>query len=202
MTDDTDPKPEGWHALGEAWRASAPPPETAAVEVDVAAVRKRADAFARRIRRRNLRELVAGVIVVLAGIRIAFEHRSTLESVGGALLALGAVVLCAVLVKRGGHGAPPSPDEPTRRVLAYERAELEKQAVLLSRVWVWYLGPLVPGVVLLDVAGMLRDLDEGLGLARSLAYPAFTIVVFVFVGWLNRRAAGRLRARMDRIPVE
>jgi hypothetical protein len=199
MTEHEDNKPEGWDLLGEAWRSATSP---SLAEVNVDAVRKRADAFARTIRRRNMREFVAGALIVLAGLAIGVAGRGTLDRIGGGLLALGAVVVCVVLVRKGSDGPAPAPDEPTHRVLAYERHELERQAELLSHVWLWYLGPVIPGVVVLLIDGVLRNLERGRGVVDALVAALIVTLVFFGVGLLNRHGARQLRARLARIPAD
>jgi hypothetical protein len=90
-------------------------------------------------------------------------------------------------------------------VLAYERAELDRQARLLERVWIWYLAPLLPSIVLLYAEGIQRSLaQEGgarsAGLAIHLTLFAVSLGLFVFLGRLNRRAARGLRERMAKLP--
>jgi hypothetical protein len=80
--------------------------------------------------------------------------------------------------------------------LEFYRRELERQRDLLQSVWLWYLGPLIPGPVVLMVAkvriypGQLRLFGLNLG--------AFTLF-FVLVWMLNQRGARRLQSRIDEL---
>lgn len=196
MTDPTN-RPEGWDRLGAEWRApGAAEPASVFAGFDPQEVRARAAAFARRIRHRNVREIVAGAVVVLAGVRIAYRAHTLLVTLGGASMAIGAAFVTASILLRARNLASPPSDAPTRDVLAYERAQLERQARLLERVWVWYLAPLVPSVVLIYADVLSRALAEGRPLALPLGRALATLLVFVLIGWMNGRAARALRARM------
>jgi hypothetical protein len=202
MSDPTN-EPEGWDTLGASWR-SASPGASSFEDVDPAVVRTRADAFARSIRWRNVREVVAGTIVVVAGARTALHSSSLLVSIGGASMALGAVSVTAVIVTRARNAAPPPSDAPTRAVLAFERAELDRQARLLERVWLWYLAPFLPSLVAIYAAALLSALEKGenRGVIVSLGLFVGSLGFLGAVGWVNTRAARRLRAQMALLPAE
>jgi hypothetical protein len=193
---------EGWERLGAAWRnepVGAPPP------IDVAEVRRRADAFARTIRRRNLREIAAGAVVIAGGAGIAATAPARLGQLGGVAMVLGAIAVSLFIALRARNRPAPPPAAPTREVLAHERAELERQARLLERVWIWYLAPLLPSVVLIYADALIRALgrsgpERTVGIALSAGLFGASLAFFVLIGRLNARAAQRLRARMAQWP--
>ena len=84
--------------------------------------------------------------------------------------------------------------------LDFYRRELERQRDLVGSVWSWYLGPLIPGWVVLMVAfartnpGHLRHF--GLSLA---GFNLFAALAFVFVWKLNQRAARSLQRQIDEL---
>ena len=189
-----------WAELGATWRADGAGDAFAAV--DPAAVRARAAVFARRIRRRNVREVAAGALVIAGGVAMVIRSSEAAIRIGGALMAAGAAVLIAILLRHGRPLPPPAPDAPTRDVLVHERAELERQARLLERAWLWYLGPLVPSMVAIEGTAIARAAASGHGLGFALGSAAFTTAAFVAIGWLNARAARSLRARSERLGLE
>jgi hypothetical protein len=194
--------PEGWGPLGESFRAD--PADASSFEgVDGGAVRARAETFARKIRRRNLREVAAGAFVVAGGVTIAARAPTALGLAGGVAMALGAIFVSVFIFLRARNLRAPEPAAPTSEVVAYERAQLERQARLLERVWLWYLAPLLPSVALIYAESLQRALDRpdptG-GVALTAALFAASLGVFVVIGWINKRAARGLRERMAQLP--
>lgn len=189
--------PDGWDALGAEWRRDEP--SSSFADVDPAVIRARAESFARSIRWRNAREVAAGVAVALGGVGIAARASSSFGWFGGVAMAVGALVVSATVALRGRNASPPPPDAPTRDVIAFERAELGRQARLLERVWLWYLAPFVPSIVAI-YAGSLRAAfakpDRTGGIVLSVLLFGVTVAFFVLVGWWNARAARELRRRM------
>lgn len=201
-----DSAPEGFADLGAAWRSEGDESPSFS-DVDVARVRARAEAFSGTIRRRNAAELVASLFVLGFSAVIAARSTSRLGVAAAASLASGVVVVVAILLRRGRPNTPPPPDAPTREVLAFHRAELERQATLLAGAWLWYVGPLVPGIVLVTVDSYAQSVaahPERAGAAAVLAAGVLALsgAVLVGVAWLNRRAAARLRAQARTIAEE
>ncbi|APR78219.1 Hypothetical protein A7982_03566 [Minicystis rosea] len=197
--------PEGWGHWGASFRAASPPASFDDVDLDV--VRRRAEAFSRRTRRRNAREIAAGALVVLGGIAIATHAPTRLGMLGGVAMALGATIVSLFIVLRARNHPAPAPTAPTREVLAYERAQLERQARLLERVWIWYLAPLLPSIVLIYAESLLRALEGGgpgrnAGIAVAVGLFVATIAFFVWLGRMNARAARKLREQMAKLPPD
>lgn len=196
--------PEGWEGMGAAWRAGEP--GGAFAQVDVDEVRRRAGAFARQIRVRNLSEIAAGVTVIAAGAGIAASAATLLGKLGGAAMAAGAIAVALIIALRAGNIPAPPPAAPTRDVVAHERAQLERQARLLERVWVWYLAPMVPSMVLIYTESLVRALgrsgtERTVGIAMSAGLFLASLAFLALVGWWNAREAKRLRARMAKLPL-
>lgn len=199
----SDPnRPEGWASLGAAWRSDDGGVSFEAVDVD--AVRARGATFARRIRRRNAIEVFGCAFVIASGVQIVWTETRPLMVAGGVAIALGATVVAAMLLVRARNAAPPPLDAPTRDILAHERRELDRQARLLERVWVWYLAPLLPGVILICSDELLLAIERGspYAIVEAAGFFLAALLAFVFVGWLNARSARRLRLRARGIVSE
>jgi hypothetical protein len=71
---------------------------------------------------------------------------------------------------------------------------------MLTGLWSWYLGPLVPGLVLMIVAmgranpGHLRHIWPVTGV-----YLAVILLVFLAIDRLNKRAARGLQRQIDEL---
>jgi hypothetical protein len=100
-------------------------------------------------------------------------------------------------------GSPAAADESAglSSWIEFRRRELVRQRDLLRGVWRWYLGPLVPGmVVVLSVvfahASHVRNKPVMLML---LVYMCVCGAVFVGIGRLNERGAQKLQRQVDEL---
>jgi hypothetical protein len=163
-------------------------------EIDMEMVINSATKFQRRIRRRNFLEYAGGAFVVAWAVYFALlTSAPLLEKVGLVLTGLGALVVVNVLRKRGRAGGDPPLDAPTLQIVAWHRAELARQRDLLRSVPLWYLGPLVPGVLVTFLGRWLVSPERAVSLASSLG-----VVVLVFGGvWvLNAVGAKQLERKI------
>jgi hypothetical protein len=120
---------------------------------------------------------------------------------GCAMIIAGVIFVTYRIVRYGAASAPPPDDAPAAKLIAHYRASLEKQRDLLESAWRWYLGPLVPGILVL-VAGIAFDAPFPrpapilMRLAVFGAGIAWVLAVFVVIGWVNRRGARKLGEQM------
>lgn len=188
--------------LQRLWQSAPPDKE----KIDMEALKKRGSKLRRNVRARNAVETAAAVVVLYFVGRNAYAALAAgdhLSALGGALIMAGTAMVVAVLWRRGSNPRPPAIDAPTREQIAFHRGALVRQRDLLRSVPRWYLGPFVPGLVVLFVAQARSALlGEGLSspalervapLAGNLALVA---LVFVAVAWLNARAARKLDAEV------
>ena len=170
--------------------------------VDLEALRGRAERFRKGIQRRNVVETIAAVFVATFMPYLAFdagEEMPLLSRVGLALAAPGALFVIVYLWRRGAAGAHPDPSLSVSEHQAALRVALGRQAELMDRAWLWYVGPLLPVLVLFN-AGLVVDLLRrpaapvaglilGLVIATQLGF-------LVFIVRANRIGARRLRSEM------
>ena len=163
------------------------------VQMSLDDVRRKAHKFEKRISRRNRREYIAAAIViaVCAG-RIVFSN-NLIANIGGGLLIAGILSIVYQLRKKGSAGTMPA-DGAFANCVTFYRSELERQRDLTRRVWTWYIAPLLPGMAVaywgLAVAGEYTL--QSLGIRGTVV-----ILVFVFVGILNGRAARKIQRQID-----
>lgn len=163
-------------------------------------LRERADRFRRKIVRRNLIEYAAGAFVVAAFAALALFGPLLALRIGSALVVGGT---CVVLWQLHRRGSPLSPMEHGGKlsVLDYQRLELLRQRDAVDSVFVWYLLPLIPGMlVVLASPWLSQPIAQWewppAEVLRAMAFPAF---FFLFVYLLNKVAARRLQGRIDEI---
>jgi hypothetical protein len=183
-------------SIQQAWQSSAADPQLPAL----ADLRAGADRFHRVVRRRNLIEYAACVLVVVFFSLGAFRMHPLAAQIGAALIVIGTCVVAWQLHRRASAIAPPAADA-ARTILQHQRAQLARQRDALAQVGLWYLAPLVPGMLLILFAPIFHH-----GPAALLHMPAgaaFAIgvnfLVFGGVWWLNRHAARRLQKMIDEL---
>ena len=161
----------------------------------------RTSMFERRVRRRNLIENAAGALLLCLEVPAFVMFVSIREPMmAGAmvLMALGTLWLMWNLYRRASMQRR-RPEEDCRSHLV---AQYRRQAEALRTIPMWYIGPLLPGV--LGVYGTVAF--EAIGKVDAwdiLAEmgPPFgaTLAFFGFVIWLNQRAAHSLRHQADEL---
>ena len=160
---------------------------------------KRASRFERQVFWRNAVEYAAGalVIVLFTGMAVlGFSNGETLIGVAGIMIALGTMVVLWGLAKRASN-LEQRPEDPC---LLHLRRQYEHQYNALRSVPVWYLGPLVPGL-LMFFAAITIGAAETLGWLRALegtaGYFATMVGLFAAIAFLNAFAARSLRRRIE-----
>lgn len=179
------------------WRDSAPD----AVFTAPADCSRLADRFARRIRIRNGIEYAAGALVIAlfgsSSIGAAVKGE-WLIALSLALVVGGALVILRNLHRRASN-VERLPEEPC---LAHMRRQYARQYEALRAVPAWYIGPLIPGCVLLYVAvaaGVAEVAGWRAALSGIVQPVAITFGVFGAVALLNWWAAQRIRREIKRL---
>jgi hypothetical protein len=159
-------------------------------EIDMQALSLKANDFQRTIRRRNLGEYVAALLVTPVFVYTALNPGPLLTRIGAVLLVAGIGVMVTHIHLRGHAAAEEPPvDGPTERLVTWHRAELERQRQLLLRVPVWYVGPILPGGALF-IGGFALEHPEAWPM--SLFALAFSSAIIGGILWANRAAARKL----------
>jgi hypothetical protein len=186
---------EGFGPLGELWCSQ----ETAPVQADVSRIRTDAERLDARIQRRNRHENLA--VVAVTGF---FLVVAAVEAVGGnAVSAGGAVLVCAsglwvrFALRRWGRWelTPGDLERDGQSFLALYRRELVRQRRLVLHAWLWYVLPIMTGLLLVDWG---RALDRGVPVETwlgSIMFLVLAAVAFVVV-LLNLVAARDLTRRI------
>ena len=162
-------------------------------------LRSKASRFKNRIRRRNLREFLASISIVLVFGWSLWRTPALVERIADALIIAGAIYYAWHLWNRGTPKSLPA-DLGRTDSLQFYRGELERQRDLLRSAWLWAIGPLVPGLALFFAYGIATAPP-----AKRLplmAFGAVSAAFLAFVARLNRRAARRLDRRLAELSNE
>lgn len=179
----------------ELWQSQ----KTEGVRMSIAQIQANAGKFQHQIQWRNVREYVAAIAVVLFFGYEFVRGRGLFVRIGFALIITGTIYVVGHLHFKGA-GRPLPRDVGLSSSIEFQRRELERQRDLLSSVWRWYLGPLVPGLAVLIVAfwranpGHLKHM----GLFAAI-YAGVVAAVFLGIAKLNSSAARRLQREINQL---
>lgn len=167
---------------------------TSAIDLDE--IKARHAALSRTTKRRDTLEYVAGGLatgfLVVMSVATLFVARTTADwmmAAGFASLALGLATAGLYMFRystRIGADLAASGTDHLRRRLARERD-------LLRSAWLWYVGPMVPGFVLIYLGAWMADREHP---AFALIAGGLTFAFLVLVVILNRRGARRIESEM------
>ena len=176
------------------WGAQAVEPDLVTVEQ----IRVNANKFQSRVQRRNRIEYAAGVLVIAGFGSYLWIFPTLLMRMGSLLIIAGAIFIMAWIYFRASVNPIPSQISFMDYMSRY-REELRRQQTALRTVWLWYLGPLVPGLVLFTI-GMSRLLEHAPGSRRPM-WPLLVVMIGVFAGvWLlNLWGARKLQRPIDEL---
>jgi hypothetical protein len=164
--------------------------------MSLADLRARASKLQSVVRGRNAVEYAAGVIVIAAFGSVAFAVPGWLAKLGCGLIAAGVVYVMWRLhvLARAATQDEMSAAEGLSR---FYRRELARQRDALSSIWRWYLGPLVPGLIVFWLSVAEKIPEKSVGWLAAVLGLAITAGVFAAIAAANKRAAKSLQAEVD-----
>ncbi len=164
-------------------------------------IRKNANVFQTQIRRRNQREIVAAMVVLLVFGFYAWTLPGWMIKTGSLLVMLGK--LCIVWQLRRRASAASLPESSGMALLDFHRQELLRQRNAAKSVARWYIAPLIPGVVMMTLGRYFQfhAPDRTLAWDHQIVILCSVIVALIFaIVWLlNAWAAERLQRRIDEL---
>ena len=143
-------------------------------------VKDKADAFDKKIWRRDLIESIAA-LAVFVFFAWMLRDPSWLVRIGALMVMGGSALIYWKLRRARTRHDDPSLDRPVADVLRTERAKVDDQIRLLETVLWWYIGPLVAGILLITVG------DSGWSWF-TLVYSSVVLAGSVAIYALNQRA--------------
>jgi hypothetical protein len=170
------------------------------VSVSAEEMRAKAAAFQKRIRRRNLIEYGATVfvVIVLTWYATLPSRTGLLWPFSNGLIIVGMLIIALNLHLRARASALPV-EASAQSLIHFQRAELTRQRDALRTVWLWYILPVVPGIILwfiaigIDVAA--RHPERAIPAMSGAAIVV--VLVFVIIILLNLLGAARLQRMID-----
>jgi hypothetical protein len=169
------------------------------MKFSVEELRAKAAKFQQRIRRRNLREYVAALVVMVffgAGI---WKTPEMIPRISYTLL-VAAMAFYAWYLRRWGSAKPVPAEMGSAGCANFYRHELARQRDLLRSFWKWGLLPVLPGVVLLMAYSV--TMTPAAERWHQLVAGCGEAAIFSAVIWMNAKAARRLDRRVAELDRE
>ena len=166
----------------------------------LADIHLKARTFQRRIGRRNAVEYIACVVVVLGFLPGLLRPGSWMMQVGCGLNMVAAVFVAWQLHRKGSARTTPDAGQD---LVDFHRRELIRQRDAISSVRVWYIGPFIPGLVLIMLGRWFQWHSPRFPIAFDhvvLILASTIMALFLVVVWLlNKWGAARLQTRIDEL---
>lgn len=143
------------------------------------------------VSRRNRREGMATLLLVPTFLFFAWFFPHWLTKVGALLIVAGGCFTQWQMKRRAS--ARPLPEAWAGPLLAFHRSELVRQRDALRSVWLWYVAPSVPGMVLF-LCG--RSIENGFWQPGVFVFVAAVLLGVVL---LNLYAARGLQRQIDKL---
>jgi hypothetical protein len=167
--------------------------------MSVETMRLQAGKYGRKIEWRNAREYAAAFAVFVYFAFVFIRTNDVLARLGSGLLCAGVLLVAWHLHRHGTWRRLPE-ELGLASSIEFQRQELARQRDLLRGVWRWYLGPMIPGLALMVIAGARANRGH-------LEHPGWLLAgefvvfagVFLLIGRLNERGARRLQERIDEL---
>ncbi len=173
--------------------------EVEEMKISIEELRAKAAKFRGRIRSRNIREWAACLVVIVFFGAMCVKVPQMVPRIAYALIVGGAIYVAWHLQMRGTPNSLPA-DMGRVNSIEFYRSELERQRKLLNSIWKWYLGPLIPGMALLIVYGIVKAAPGQRWF--PIVYAVLACGFFWLVGWINQRAAQRLSRQIVELDRE
>jgi membrane protein YdbS with pleckstrin-like domain len=168
-------------------------------EMSVDEIRKKVQKYRRKVRRRNAIEYVALISVVAFMVFVIWKFPAPLMRTWAALSIAAVLYIGHQLYKRGAAKMEPA-DRALTTWLDFHRRELERQRDLMRNSWRWYLGPMVPSLVVWAVAIGISNPGHLAHVWRVVA--ACSVIVAAAFVWVRRthvRCALNLQRQIDEL---
>lgn len=172
------------------------PKETFTMSIEE--IRTRSIKLQSTVQSRNLLEYAVGAVLIVALGIAAFVVPTPLAKLACVLNVAGvAYVMWQMHVM--ARAASRNEMAVTQNWSQFYREELVRQRDALAGIWRWYLGPLVPGMVVfwLSVGMKASASDPVWPWVTATVGLAIGGIIFVGIASLNKRAAAGLQAEID-----
>ena len=173
--------------------------------MSIADLTARSDRFRSKIKRRNITEYLAAILVIGIFGWLAYSIPVLSVRIGAGLIILAAIYISWQLNK---VASVDTGDAPMDNLASTHRRELVRQRDALRSVWRWCLMPFVPGILVFTLGTTIEagaSVPVWAVIVTSVVSLGFTGAIFFGVWALNAYAARKLDEQireLDSVTVE
>lgn len=150
------------------------------------------------IRARNRRETIASIFTIGIFGFYLYWFPTPLARAGSILTIAGVLYMIYQINRRGAPAHAPA-DAGFETCVAFRRHELERHRDLLRSVWSWYLGPIIPGLVVFFAGALAAKIHNPVDWWKAVPVALVTGGALWTAAWLNHRWADRLQRQIDEL---
>lgn len=148
--------------------------------------------FSDKIRNRNLREYFAAGVVILGFGFCVWSLPSPILKIASAYTIAASLFVIWQLHHRSSKPRHAAAAEP---IIGHYRSRLIQERDNLASIWRWYIGPLVPGLVLFTVGKYVEEEDITAGwIGFHIGFP---ILITAGIWLYNKYGSDRLQRKID-----
>ncbi|MBZ5590618.1 MAG: hypothetical protein LAP39_00165 [Acidobacteriia bacterium] len=167
-------------------------------------VRHESQKFVKKVRRGNVSQLfavilVVGVLLFLMSKDASFRSGAG-RTAGGVIIAV-ALYMIGQVYRKGSIGAVP-PEATSSVARGYYRTQLERQRAALRSVWSWYAGPMLAILLTFALQVPFAHPDEPALWSRSAPFVLLSLLWSVGFAYISRREAHKLQREIDALDKE
>jgi len=185
--------------LRELWSSQPSAPQTNGEDL-MRMVESKMKKFDRKVRNRNLREIIASVVAMAVLGWVTLGSHDVWKITGAVIVEIALVVIIYTLLRYGTAGRE---IDPSASLSEYGQALMERfdrQIRLLKAAKYWYLLPMYVGLVVMTAGPVLAGERTGTVSAKLMIALAGFTAFFAFVWWLNEvYAVGKLRKGREKL---
>ena len=178
----------------ELWQSQQVEPMTMSLEE----LRTKTARFESCIRSRNRRETVASIFSVALFAFYFFWIPTPLARLGSCLTILGLLYVVYYMNAKGTPAKAPA-EAGFETCVEFRRRELERQRDLLRSVWLWYMLPWLPGMLLFFVGAIAAKIHHTSDWWKAAPIGLVLALACWFLLWRNRRGADKLQRMIDEL---
>ncbi len=145
--------------------------------------------FEKSIKKRNMREIIAAIVVIIFFSIQTIRYELFLQKLGAGLAVLAAVFIIFKLLHIQNSKKPITLTGSIKEQLQHSKDYLLREQKLLKSVLFWYVLPLMVPLFIITIGS-----DYPLGI--QIAYLVFILGVSIFVYYINHKAAKKLDTQL------
>lgn len=144
------------------------------------------------IKRRNMREIIAAILVIIFFSIQAYRFESWIESLASILIVLAAVFIIVKLMITQNAQKRADISTSIKEQMVSDREYLKKEQKLLKNVLYWYILPIFIPIIMISCA-------NGISWFTGFIYIPLVTIFFIGIYYANQKAAEKFDPILDNL---